>query len=271
MDSFIHMGKHRFQVDLCSPIDISIPVDFEGDQLNYFNVQGSQSRPYETENIKGSTLLGGGCNFDIVSIIPHCHTTHTECVGHIVDESILINNFALNGLKSAYVISIAPESDLGKREKLSKYHCSTDKVITGEMIENKIGDLDFPVEVLVVRTLPNSNEKLTMKYNRKNIPPYFCLSAIEVIKKLNISHLCIDLPSLDRAIDGGSLIGHHLFWDIPMNTHSLSQKTPSTSTITELIFVPNEIKDGNYFINLQVANLSLDASLSRPVLYPILT
>ena len=32
-----------------------------------------------------------------------------------------------------------------------------------------------------------------------------------------------------------------------------------------------EIKDGNYFINLQVANLSLDASLSRPVLYPIIT
>ena len=138
-------------------------------------------------------------------------------------------------------------------------------------MENKIGDLDFPVEVLVVRTLPNSNEKLTMKYNRKNIPPYFSLSAIEVIKKLNIIHLCIDLPSLDRAIDGGSLAGHHLFWDIPMNTHSLSQKKPSTSTITELIFVPNEIKDGIYFINLQVANLSLDASFSRPVLYPIIT
>ena len=41
MDSFIHVGKHRFKVDLCSQIDISIPVDFEGDQLNYFNVQGS--------------------------------------------------------------------------------------------------------------------------------------------------------------------------------------------------------------------------------------
>jgi kynurenine formamidase len=271
VDSFIHVGDHRFQVDLNSPNDISIPVDFEGDQLNYFNVQDPKSRPYKTENIKGSTLLGGGCNFDIVSIIPHCHTTHTECVGHIVDESILINSFALNGLKSAYVISVTPESGLGKKEKLSDYHCSTDKVITGGMMENKIGDLDFPVEVLVVRTLPNSNEKLTMKYNRKNIPPYFSLSAIEVIKKLNIIHLCMDLPSLDRAIDGGSLAGHHLFWDIPMNTHSLSQKTPSTSTITELIFVPNEIKDGIYFINLQVANLSLDASFSRPVLYPIIT
>ncbi len=271
MDSFIHVGDHRFQVDLNSPNDISIPVDFEGDQLNYFNVQDPKSRPYETDNIKGSTLHGGGCNFDIVSIIPHCHTTHTECVGHIVDESILINSYALNGLKSAYVISVTPESGLGKNEKLSDYHCSTDKVITGGMMENKIGDLDFPVEVLVVRTLPNSNEKLTMKYNRKNIPPYFSLSAIEVIKKLNIIHLCIDLPSLDRAIDGGRLAGHHLFWDIPMNTHSLSQKEPSTSTITELIFVPNEIKDGIYFINLQVANLSLDASFSRPVLYPIIT
>ena len=200
MDSFIHVGDHRFQVDLNSPNDISIPVDFEGDQLNYFNVQDPKSRPYETENIKGSTLLGGGCNFDIVSIIPHCHTTHTECVGHIVDESILINSFPLNGLKSAYVISVTPESGLGKKEKLSDYHCSTDKVITGGMMENKIGDLDFPVEVLVVRTLPNSNEKLTMKYNRKNIPPYFSLSAIEVIKKLNIIHLHLSTPLVIRYI-----------------------------------------------------------------------
>lgn len=118
MDSFIHVGDHRFQVDLNSPNDISIPVDFAGDQLNYFNVQDPKSRPYETEKIKGSTLLGGGCNFDIVSIIPHCHATHTECVGHIVDESILINSFALNGLKSAYVISVTPESGLGKKDAL---------------------------------------------------------------------------------------------------------------------------------------------------------
>ena len=37
MDSFIHMDDHQFQVDLNSPYDISIPVDFEGEQLNYFN------------------------------------------------------------------------------------------------------------------------------------------------------------------------------------------------------------------------------------------
>tara|TARA_B100000315_G_scaffold164310_1_gene152929 strand:- start:1534 stop:2349 length:816 start_codon:yes stop_codon:yes gene_type:complete len=271
MDSFIHMDDHQFQVDLNSPYDISIPVDFEGEQLNYFNVPNALASPYEKGMIKGSTHLGGGCNFDIVSIIPHCHTTHTECVGHIVDESILINNFALNGLKSAYVISVTPESGFEEKEKLSEYHSSTDEVITGAMIENKIGNLDFPIEVLVVRTLPNTDKKLTMKYDDKNIPPYFTLSAVEVIKKLNIIHLCIDLPSLDRAIDGGTLAGHHLFWDVPINTHTLSQQEPSTSTITELIFVPNEIIDGIYFINLQVANLLLDASLSRPVLYPILT
>ena len=165
MDSFIHMDDHQFQVDLNSPYDISIPVDFEGEQLNYFNVPNALASPYEKGMIKGSTHLGGGCNFDIVSIIPHCHTTHTECVGHIVDESILINNFALNGLKSAYVISVTPESGFEEKEKLSEYHSSTDEVITGTMIENKIGNLDFPVEVLVVRTLPNTDKKLTMKYD----------------------------------------------------------------------------------------------------------
>jgi hypothetical protein len=40
-------------------------------------------------------------------------------------------------------------------------------------------------------------------------------------------------------------------------------------TITELIFVPNEVKDGPYLLNLQTAAFENDATPSRPVIYPI--
>jgi len=41
------------------------------------------------------------------------------------------------------------------------------------------------------------------------------------------------------------------------------------ATITEFIFVPNTVKDGKYYLNLQVAPFENDASPSRPVLYKI--
>ena len=270
MDSFIHVGDHRFQVNLNSPHDISIPIDFEGEQLNYFNVPNAIATPYEKGMIKGSTHLGGGCNFDSVSFIPHCHMTHTECVGHIVDESVFVNQLPLNGIKTAQIISITPESEFDEIEKNSEFYKSTDKIITKSMIKSASEEIDLPVEVLVVRTLPNPKTKLTMKYDEKNIPPYFSLPALEVIKSSNINHLCIDLPSLDRAVDGGLLAAHHLFWDIPLHSHSLNGQSVSSSTVTELVYITDEVKDGFYFINLQVANLSLDASLSRPVLYSVL-
>jgi hypothetical protein len=40
-----------------------------------------------------------------------------------------------------------------------------------------------------------------------------------------------------------------------------------TSTITELIYVPNAVEDGRYLLNLQIAPFAADASPSRPLLF----
>ncbi len=39
------------------------------------------------------------------------------------------------------------------------------------------------------------------------------------------------------------------------------------ATITELIFVPNKIRDDDYILNLQIASFENDAAPSKPVLY----
>jgi hypothetical protein len=36
-----------------------------------------------------------------------------------------------------------------------------------------------------------------------------------------------------------------------------------------MIFVPNEIKDGLYLLNLQIPSMNLDAAPSKPVLYQL--
>jgi arylformamidase len=81
---------------------------------------------------------------------------------------------------------------------------------------------------------------------------------------MNVEHLLLDLPSVDREVDGGALAAHKAFWNYPENTRR-------NCTITEFIYVPNTIFDGSYLLNLQTAPIENDATPSRPVLYRILS
>ena len=81
-------------------------------------------------------------------------------------------------------------------------------------------------------------------------------------KSLEIDHLIVDLPSIDKFDDRGSLGNHKIFWNL--------EEKPNYNTITELALIKNEIKDGLYLFSLNMLNLNLDASPSRPIIYPIL-
>jgi hypothetical protein len=71
--------------------------------------------------------------------------------------------------------------------------------------------------------------------------------------------------------DGGHLLAHRAFWKLPAgDTQSIHAQRPH-ATITELIFVPNQIIDGAYLLNLQLAPFVSDATPSRPLLFPLLT
>ena len=75
-------------------------------------------------------------------------------------------------------------------------------------------------------------------------------------------HLLIDMPSIDKENDEGKLEAHHAFWNYPNNAQL-------HKTITEFIYVPNEVYDGTYILNLQIAPFENDASPSKPVLYKV--
>ena len=78
-----------------------------------------------------------------------------------------------------------------------------------------------------------------------------------------VRHFLIDTPSVDREEDGGDLAAHHAFWNYPSAPRL-------DATITELIFVPEIVKDSIYFLDLQVAALENDASPSKPLLYSVI-
>ena len=74
--------------------------------------------------------------------------------------------------------------------------------------------------------------------------------------------MLLDLPSVDRENDEGKLEGHHAFWTHPSNTRF-------DATITEMIFIPNTVKDNYYLLELQCAAFENDAAPSRPILYKL--
>ena len=124
------------------------------------------------------------------------------------------------------------------------------------------------LKALIIRTLPNDDSKKTRNY-MDHEPPFISLEAMNFIVEAGVEHLLIDTPSVDRLFDDGNLNAHHIFWNVEEGSHESLTKQELYKTITEMIYVSDEIKDGSYLLNLQIAPFESDASPSRPLLYPL--
>ncbi len=277
----IQIGDKEFSLNADSAIDISIPLRFNGPQPNAYGVERAISKPVEAGKMVGDTRQGGSVNFEQYTFIPHCNSTHTECVGHITNERISVRDCLKDVFIPAVLISVTPES--GEE--------SDDLVITLKALESAIMSESRPVgtatgllptslatgvkplatavgtdSALIIRTLPNDKSKLTREYGNANIPPYFTTDAMQFIVECGFKHLLVDLPSIDRIYDDGKLLNHRLFWNVEPGSFNVNADTRTNNTITELIYVPNAVPDGEYLLNLQVAPFESDCSPSRPII-----
>lgn len=257
-----------YEIDSEKPLDISIPLKFNGAQPNAYGVQKATSKPCEAGELVGDTRAGGSCNFEQYMFIPHCNGTHTECVGHITDERISINDCLRDAFTSAILISVEAENADQTNETYPFELNKNDKLITRKAIQDsrfKIQDS----EALIIRILPNDEKKLTALYDENNIPPFFSNEAMDFIVESGVKHLIVDLPSIDRIFDDGKLSNHRKFWGVETGKFEINRQTRINNTITELAFISDKIKDGNYLLNLQIAAFEADASPSRPLLFEL--
>lgn len=237
-------------VDWEQPIDLSIPLRNGAHNPNAFYIGDPEMTPFQMGTFIGKVSEGGPCNVEQISFSPHGNGTHTECVGHISTERISIQACLKRFHFKARVVSIEPAS-FGADHRIS----------AAQMREACRGLAG--VEAVVVRSLPNAKEKLSMRYSGSN-PAYFEPAALDWLQQQGVLHLLTDLPSVDKEEDGGSLSAHHAFWQHP-------HQPRFNATITELIYVPDAVPDGDYLLNLMIAAFESDASPSKPVLYPYLT
>lgn len=247
MITTIQYNSRKLTIDLSKPLDISIPLKASKSNVNAWYLDEPKIEPVKVDEWTASVKDGASVNFNNIQFNPHAHGTHTECVGHITEKVYSINKNLKQFFFLAEVITVAPEK------------LNDDFVISKKQVQFALGNKKR--DAIVIRTIPNTKEKLSMQYSHTN-PTYLLEETAIYLKEKGVKHLLIDLPSVDKEKDEGQLLAHNAFW----NTKG---KLRLDATITEFIYVPNNVEDGCYFLNLQIAPFENDASPSKPILYKI--
>lgn len=258
-------GGTQWEFDPSSPIDISIPLRFGGPQPNAYGVDRAVSEACEYGELIGDTRRGGSCNFESYTLIPHCNGTHTECVGHITDERISVRDRLRDVLVPARLVTVDPVKAFESGESYPLCKVDGDRLITSDQLVGTLGGYAGP-RAVIIRTNPNDESKMARDY-LDDVPPYFSTEAMSLIADSGITHLVCDLPSIDRIHDEGRLANHRLFWRLEPGARSVSDRTRSDCTITELAFIPDHVADGPYLLSVQIAPFESDAAPSRPLLF----
>ncbi|MGR6087657.1 MAG: cyclase family protein [Arcticibacter sp.] len=247
MNATLQVDGHELRVDFSKPIDISIPLNAGLENVNAWYCEPVRIEPVRMGDWVGDVNSGGSVNFRNIHLNPHGNGTHTECMGHISKEEISLNQELKSFFFVADLVSVTP---------ISK---GDDLVITMDCLS---GMSSHPAATaIIIRTLPNDHSKRIRQYSNSN-PPYIDVDLMRQLVQKGIKHLLLDLPSVDRERDEGRLEAHHAFWQYPDSPRS-------GTTITELIFVPDDVADGSYLLNLMVTSLENDASPSKPILYSL--
>lgn len=244
MTGEIHVDGRSFEIDFSDFTDLSIPVDTAGPLAWYLS--HADIEPVRDKNWVGAVAEGGSVNFRNIAFNPHGHGTHTEGPGHVQATVHSIDRAVKSYHSLARVVTVDPA-----------VLPDGDRVIYWVQLEEALADSG--VSAVIIRT--GADDRRNVNWSNTN-PPYLDAGATAEMASMGIDHLLIDLPSVDREVDGGKLAAHKAFWNIPGEVRM-------EATITELIYVPESVKDGTYLLNLQIGPFVNDAAPSRPVIYPL--
>ncbi len=254
----LFLGNKWYEIDDRNPIDLSISIGVDGENPNAFYINPAQFEPIRVGGFVGSVREGGSANCEVLTLCAHGNGTHTECVGHISENRISLPLIWQDGFHLAQLVSLELEE---------KGYISLDQVSAVNWNEG--------ISAVIFRSLPNGNWKKKHNWSGNNAP-FFQSSALKFLADMGLTHLLTDFPSVDPEEDNGLLEAHHAWWGVPYRSQgNFKQRVSiegirSKATITELIYIPSDVKDGIYSLQIQIPNLMTDAVPSRPLLYPIL-
>ncbi len=259
----------RYRADLADPLSIAIPLDFDGAQPNHFGAPRAHAAPLTAGRWVGEVLAGGSVNCATLSLVPHCNGTHTECVGHMTEDRVALNDVLRGGLHLTRLITVTPVHASQTGETVDPSALPEEWVVTAEALAAALDRWPGQSTAVVIRTLPNDASKLNRHYDGAAPAPYLTEEAAKRLVVDGVVHVVTDLPSLDRAHDGGRLIAHRTFWGLDRSSRRATDARRGHCTITELAWIAPTIRDGWYLLDLQIPAFITDASPCRPLLYPL--
>jgi kynurenine formamidase len=263
------VGTRRYAVDRAAPADLAVTLDFEGGQPRFFAPERARAEPMRAGSFSGAVRHGASCNCATLTLAPHCHGTHTECVGHLTDNGPGVAELTPVAPSLALLLTLQPERRGDFHPGPGEVAAPDDRVLRAGPLEAAAARwLDLPWTSLVIRTLPNEPAKRHRDYDAQGAA-YFLPEAMRWIVGRGVTSLVVDLPSLDRADDGGRLAAHRTYWGLPAGSTDGRLATRAQALVTELAYVPDALHDGPYLLDLHVPAFASDAAPSRPVLYPL--
>lgn len=267
------LDSTAYEADFTRPMPIGIPVEFSGQQPNFFEADMAKARALELGGFVGDTRRGGSCNVETLTITPHCNGTHTECAGHVLDQAISVLDVVSPTPCLTLVVSVRPEPAEHSDDSYSVPLDPHEQLITRRALDLALKPFanSPPAQSLVVRTLPNGPDKRWRRYRGARSHPFFSIEAMERVLEMSIAHLLIDTPSVDCAQDDGKLWVHRMFWGIEQGSRTAPPQGLPERSITEMIYVPDGIADGLFLLDLHIAPFATEAAPSRPILYPLRT
>jgi len=245
-------NKVSWHADFSRGRSLAISFDPGGQHPSFFAETGVRSRPLRRGDFVGDISSGGSCNAEVIEFSTHSHGTHTECIGHILPD------------RQAVIGTVDEAPTLMRLLTVPFESLDHGVFIPASALDPLQG---FEGGALAIRTLPNGADKQWRNYDEA--PPFPVLSR-EAMKKLSeraLMHLLLDTPSADQP-ESQELENHAMWWGL------YARETPgvpnaAARSITEMIYVPDDITDNDYWLDLQLAPIVSDAVPSRPVIYPV--
>lgn len=259
MTAVVECQGRRYAVRFDAGQPIAMPLDPHGAQPAFFTTRPANARPLRSGTFVGSVAEGGSCNAETVELTPHCHGTHTECIGHITAERRLVQDTIYGQPTLARLVSLIPGPGPTRKDSPRFSRAALEDALDGGP--------DRRVEALIVRTLPNDPARMARDYLAAPDYPVFGPQAMAWLASLPLKHLLVDTPSLDVPHDEGRLANHRTWWGLG-EQRPPEGIDPERRSVTEMVFIPDDVADGLYWMHLELSPLLGDATPSRPVLYP---
>ena len=239
------------QVDFSAGRSLAIRLDPAGPQPAFFTSAAMRAEALCEGTFIGDVRRGGSCNAEVLHWAPHCHGTHTEGIGHILAERRAVIDSIDQEPVLACLLTIAGEAAR----------------ITRAALESGLSGYIGDHAALILRTLPNPPSKQWRNYADEPNFPVIDAEAMAWLVSRPLRHLLLDTPSLDSP-HNERLENHRAWWGEcpPAASHGYP---PHRRSVTEMVYVPDDIVDAEYWLHLELSPLVSDATPSRPVIYPV--